>query len=133
MVYVEYADRHRIEPISENFRPNSDPKSVNPHSIHDQIGKKTISRYCPFSNSLVETLLDCGCTVYPICQKSTDSPFLPNTTIPTLPMSSASCAQPHTDSFGFFLHSHCPLYLSFSMIFSLPDRICENAVSRSNS
>ncbi len=45
----EYADRHKIEPISANFRAK--PKKfqiVNPHSIHDRIGQKTISRYCAF-------------------------------------------------------------------------------------
>jgi hypothetical protein len=45
-VYGEYADRHKIEPISANFRPK--PKKIqilNPYYIQDRIGKKTISRY----------------------------------------------------------------------------------------
>jgi hypothetical protein len=40
-VYGEYANRHKIEPISANFRPK--PKKIqilNPHSIHVRIGKK---------------------------------------------------------------------------------------------
>ncbi len=38
-VYGEYADRHKIEPFSADFRP--EPKKIlNPHSIHDRIGKK---------------------------------------------------------------------------------------------
>ncbi len=48
-VYGEYAERHQIEPISANSRPK--PKTcqiLNPHSIHVRIGKKNISRYCPF-------------------------------------------------------------------------------------
>jgi hypothetical protein len=46
----EYADRHKTELISANFRPK--PKKfqiLNHHSIHDRIGKKPISRYCPFT------------------------------------------------------------------------------------
>ncbi len=52
VVYREYADRHKTEPISANIRPK--PKKIqilNHHSIHDRIGKQTISRYCPFNQS----------------------------------------------------------------------------------
>jgi hypothetical protein len=48
--YGEYADRHKTKPISANFRPK--PKKIqilNNHSIHDRIGKKPISHYCPFN------------------------------------------------------------------------------------
>ncbi len=49
-VYGEYADRRETEPIPAKFRPK--PKTfqiLNHYSIHDRIGKKTISRYCPFN------------------------------------------------------------------------------------
>ncbi len=48
-VYGEYADRHKIEPVSANFRPK--PKNLRSEitfARHDGMGKKTISRFCPF-------------------------------------------------------------------------------------
>jgi hypothetical protein len=52
-VYGEYVNRYKIELISANFRPKpnkiSDPKSL---TKHDRMGKKTISRYCPFKSRL---------------------------------------------------------------------------------
>ncbi len=48
-VYGKYADRHKTEPISANFRPKSKIfQNLNHHFIHDRMRKKTISRYCPF-------------------------------------------------------------------------------------
>jgi hypothetical protein len=39
-VYEEYADRHKIEPISANFRLKLKKIQIlNPHSIHVRIGK----------------------------------------------------------------------------------------------
>ncbi len=52
-VYGEYANRHKIEHISANFRPK--PQKIliqNHHNEHDRMAKKTISRYCPFKNDI---------------------------------------------------------------------------------
>ncbi len=51
-VYWEYANQHKSEPISANFRPNP-PKIVilNHFTGHDRMGEKTISRYCPFNET----------------------------------------------------------------------------------
>jgi hypothetical protein len=54
-VYGEYANRHKIELISANFRPNSKKFIVqNPLTEHDRMGKKSISRYCPFKVTIRE-------------------------------------------------------------------------------
>jgi hypothetical protein len=48
-VYGEYANRHKIEIISANFRPK--PKKIliqNHLTEYDRMAKKTIARYCPF-------------------------------------------------------------------------------------
>ncbi len=48
-VYGEYANRHKIELISANFRPKPKQFLIQNHlTEHDRMGKKTISRYCPF-------------------------------------------------------------------------------------
>ncbi len=117
MVYGEYADRHRIEPISENFRPK--PKKIHildPHSIHDRIDQKpshaTVPLTTPYSRDTIGLWVTVGVRCLPSVtktHKSTDSLSLPNT-LPTLPTSSANCAQPHTIS--LVSSSHCPLYLS---------------------
>jgi hypothetical protein len=57
-VYGDYADKHKTEPISPNIRPK--PKKFQIlyyHSIHDRIGKKPISRYCPFNYNLYARLI----------------------------------------------------------------------------
>jgi hypothetical protein len=57
-VYREYADRHETESISVNFWPK--PKKchiINHLPRHDLLGKRTISRYCPFKSTLWGLLL----------------------------------------------------------------------------
>jgi hypothetical protein len=52
-VHGEYADRHKIERISTNFclKPKKNQILSN-LSRHYQLGKKTISRYCPFNSCI---------------------------------------------------------------------------------
>ncbi len=48
-VYGEYAERHKIEPISANCRPKPKKTQIlNPHSIYTIEWAKKISPYCPF-------------------------------------------------------------------------------------
>ncbi len=45
----EYADGHNTEPISATFRPKQKKFQILNHLCrHDGMGKKNISRYCPF-------------------------------------------------------------------------------------
>jgi hypothetical protein len=48
--YGENANQHKIEIILGNFRTKQKKILIhNHHTEHDRMGKKTISRYCPFN------------------------------------------------------------------------------------
>jgi hypothetical protein len=50
-VIGEYANRHKMELISANFRLKLKKNLIQNHlTEHDRMGKKNISRYCPFKN-----------------------------------------------------------------------------------
>ncbi len=94
-VYGKYANRHNREPISANFRPNREKTVILNHLLgHDRMGKKTMSRYCPFKDRFFIEPTS-------ICQPKT--PFL------TLFV--------HTGPYQYSVHGlsvHCTIHTFFS-------------------